>query len=81
MALNSGALNIKGGVSSVFSDVSGTGAAAILNSTTDPRARLTFGVAYQALSGPSIELSGFYDGIGASSYESYGLDAKLEWPF
>ena len=49
--------------------------------TNDFRARLNAGLAMQLASGARVNIEGYYDGIGASGFESYGLSFDVNVPF
>lgn len=78
---SSGQFELNGGLTGVFSDASGTGAAAIVNSTTEPRARATLGIVYTTDAQTRIEVNSYLDGIGQSDFESYGIDFNIQLLF
>jgi hypothetical protein len=67
-------LRINGGVSAIWSHGEGTGAASTLDLSSEGwRGRLDLGLSYAFDGGSNLALTGFYDGIGASDYESFGV--------
>lgn len=77
-----GALTLIGGVSGVWSDTSGSGTAAgIVPGGDTTRGRIELGLDYQLHSNKRLALGTFYDGIGASDYDSYGMSFSLDTKF
>tara|TARA_R110001583_G_scaffold182521_1_gene340553 strand:- start:30098 stop:33925 length:3828 start_codon:yes stop_codon:yes gene_type:complete len=67
-------LRINGGVSAIWSHSEGSGAASSLEPSSDGwRGRVDLGLSYAFDGGSNLALTGFYDGIGASDYESFGV--------
>ncbi len=73
LALNA-ATTLNGGVSGLWSYSSGS---VMAPGYAGGRARVNFGVAHRFSDCNALALSGFYDGIGAVDFESYG--AELKW--
>jgi len=74
----SAATTLSGGVSGVWSYSSG--------GASEPgyegvRARVDMGVQHRFTDCNGLELSGFYDGLGAADFESYGAAFKWETCF
>ena len=53
----------------------------LAQSTDELRMRTEFGLMSTFQSGTSLSLDGFYDGIGASNFEAYGVKANLSLSF
>lgn len=71
-----------GGVSGILSDIGGDGAAEALAQTYDGmRAAVRLGFSHTFDAGARLRAETFYDGIGASDYENYGLDVMLSFDF
>lgn len=67
-------LRINGGVSAIWAHGEGTGAASTLELSSEGwRGRVDLGLSYAFDGGSNLALTGFYDGIGASDYESFGV--------
>ncbi|WP_176439079.1 beta strand repeat-containing protein [Puniceibacterium sediminis] len=75
-------LLLTGGVSAIASDITYTGAAAETSSNDGSlRARVELGFNYRFANQELITLGTYYDGIGISDYESYGLDFSVKLEF
>ncbi|MDV4167601.1 choice-of-anchor D domain-containing protein [Rhodovulum sp. FJ3] len=73
---------INGGLQGSYNIVNGSGSAAISASDLKgARARVELGLAYDNGGGMYSEIVGFYDGIGASGYESYGASLTFNLDF
>ena len=73
---------INGGLQGSYNIVNGSGSAAISASDLEgARARVELGLAYDNGGGMYSEIVGFYDGIGASGYESYGASLTFNLDF
>ena len=82
LPVQTGALTLIGGVSGVWSDTSGSGTAAgIVPGGDTTRGRIELGLDYQLHSNKRLALGTFYDGIGASDYDSYGMSFSLDTKF
>jgi outer membrane autotransporter protein len=67
-------LEITGGISAIGSSTRGTGnASLVIPEYEGGRAKLKMGANYTLENGGTLALDAFYDGIGNSGYESYGL--------
>lgn len=68
------------GVSGVYNfGMSGAGASSSLGEDS-LRARFDAGLSVVGLDGKTIQLSGYYDGVGVDDYSSYGGSLKLIVP-
>jgi hypothetical protein len=73
---------INGGLQGSYNIVNGSGSAAISASDLEgARARVELGLAYDNGGGMYSEIVGFYDGIGASGFESYGASLTFNLDF
>lgn len=73
---------VTGGVSAVYSNSSGSGAAtATVPSINGTRARIKLAAATEFRSGARLQIGTYYDGIGADGFESLGLDIGFQWDF
>jgi hypothetical protein len=80
--LSNGELILNGGISGIWSSSKGTGLASSVAPTTDGlRAQITFGATHTRPNGVTFNAQTFYDGIGQSNYESYGLSLGAEMQF
>ncbi|PRZ50181.1 PKD domain-containing protein [Tritonibacter scottomollicae] len=82
LSVNTGELELWGGVSGIWSYSNGTGSV----TTADPayeggRARVELGFNRQITAGQSVTGAAFYDGIGAAGFESYGLSLGYQLQF
>ncbi len=76
------ALELTGGMAAIGSSTKGSGnAASVVPEFEGGRARLKFGANYNMANGGRLVLDTFYDGIGASGYESYGLEIGFDLKF
>ena len=77
-----GDLTLSGGISGIWSEVTGTGVAEGLTAGFDgERARVHLGTTYVMDSGMTLHASVNYDGIGADDFESLGLALGLDMKF
>ncbi len=77
-----GTLELFGGFSVIWSDVSGTGVASTFIPTfEESRARVKLGFNYVATENSKISVSGFYDGIGTNGYDSHGVSLRFSTRF
>ena len=82
VSLPSGELMMTGGISGIWSDSGGTGFGSTALPTFDGgRARVAFGASQTLRNGTVFDVETFYDGIGASNYESFGLSLGVEAQF
>jgi hypothetical protein len=80
--LKDGEMVLTGGVSSIWSDTTGTGFASTLDSAYDgQRARLHVDSVYTGNNGISLSAGAYYDGIGAEDYDAFGLHVGLNKSF
>jgi hypothetical protein len=78
LPVQSGHLVLTGGLSGIWSDTSGSGTAAGVISVGDTaRGRLDMGIERQFTENNSMTVGAFYDGIGTSDFEGFGL--SLLW--
>lgn len=73
-----GTLALTGGAAGVFSTIDGGAAGAGFDGA---RARLHLGLDYRLDDAYGVGLKGYYDGIGAPGYRSYGLAGELKIRF
>jgi hypothetical protein len=77
-----GALLLFGGISAIGSHVKNSGNAVTVSSNLEGgRARAELGLSYQFADQGVFQVETFYDGIGMSGYESYGLQVGLDLKF
>lgn len=77
-----GALTLVGGISGVWSDTSGSGTAAgIVPGGDTTRGRVDLGLDYQLQSNKRLTLGTYFDGIGASNFDSYGMSFSWDTKF
>lgn len=75
-------LELTGGIAAIGSSTNGTGHAdLIVPEYEGGRAKLKMGVNYTLQNGGTLALDTFYDGIGTSDYESYGLQVGFNLAF
>ena len=77
VAVNHGAMTLTGGLGLVYSNTEGDH----INSVSRGRGRGEFGFSYGLDENVQIDFESFYDGIGASGYEGYGLSLNAEMRF
>lgn len=77
VAVAAGGMTVTVGVADIWSDSLSGGAAA----TDGHRGKVHFGVNRRFASGGELSLTGSYDGIGMSEYESIGLDLMFQHKF
>ena len=82
VSLPNAELMLTGGISGIWSSSEGTEFASSAAPTTDgQRARITLGASHTLPNGVVLSAGTFYDGIGLSGYESYGLDLGVQMQF
>jgi hypothetical protein len=75
-------LELTGGFTGIVSSTNGTAYTALgVPSSDGQRARINLGLNYTMANGGRLFLNSFYDGIGASGYESYGASVGLNVAF
>jgi hypothetical protein len=75
-------LDLTGGIAAIGSSVSGSGNAdLVIPEYEGGRAKLKLGANYTLENGSVLALDTFYDGLGATGYESYGLQVGFNLPF
>jgi hypothetical protein len=80
--VKNGQLTLTGGLSGIWSQSSGTGAAAGISPTvTGTRSRIDLGFSHQAASGIQTTFATYYDGLGVSNYEAFGASLKVQFSF
>lgn len=73
---------LTGGVSGIWSETSGSGAAALREPTYEGgRMRLELGYGGVLTNGGRFQFGAYGDGIGASDYSSYGIEASYSFAF
>ena len=77
ITVNRGALMANGGLGLVYSNLNSE----YVGSDSRGHGRLEAGFVYDLDENTRIDLGGFYDGIGLSPYESYGLSINAELKF
>ena len=77
VAMNHGAMTLTGGLGVVWSNTKGQ----YITSDTQGRGRGEIGFSYDLNEDVRIDFESFYDGIGTSDYESYGLSLHAEMKF
>ena len=79
---SSAALMLTGGVAAIGSSTSGSGTADLVIPTYEGgRGKVKLGANYAMANGGTLALDAFYDGIGTSGYESYGLQVGFNLAF
>lgn len=79
---NSAALMLTGGVAAIGSSTSGSGNADLVIPTYEGgRGKVKLGANYTLADGGMLAVDAFYDGIGTSGYESYGLQVGFNLAF
>lgn len=77
-----GELEIIGGISGIWSHTAGSGTSTQVVTPFDgTRGRIDLGANYTTHNGARFRTSGFYDGIGQSGFEAYGLTLAYEMKF
>ncbi|QIK42569.1 PKD domain-containing protein [Pontivivens nitratireducens] len=80
--VNTEELELWGGVSGIWSHTSGSGYASTVTPDYDGgRARVELGINHQISMDQSFTAGTYYDGIGVSDYESYGLSLGYQMQF
>ena len=77
IAVRTGAMTLTGGLGLVWSNTEGD----YIPSDSGGRGRGEFGFSYDLDDNLRIEFDSFYDGIGTSRYEGYGLSLSAEMKF
>ena len=77
IAMNHGAMTFTGGLGLVYSNTKGD----YIPSISRNRGRGEIGLSYNPDDNVQINFESFYDGIGTSGYESYGLSIEAEMKF
>ena len=77
VSMNHGAMTLTGGLGMIWSNTKGQ----YITSDTQGRGRGEIGFSYDLNENVQIEFESFYDGIGTSEYESYGLSLRAEMKF
>ena len=77
VAVNHGAMTLTGGLGLVWSNTEGDH----INSVARGRGRGEIGFSYGLDENVQIDFESFYDGIGSSRYEGYGLSLSAEMKF
>ena len=77
IAMNHGAMTLTGGLGVIWSNTEGK----YITSDTQGRGRGEIGFSYDLNEDVRIDFESFYDGIGTSDYESYGLSLRAEMKF
>jgi hypothetical protein len=81
-ALKDGDFVLTGGLTSIWSDTTGTGYAATLDSPYQgQRARLNIDGVYTSTNGITFTAGTYYDGLGTDNYQAWGLQAGVEKTF
>ncbi|MBB3995996.1 hypothetical protein GGR95_003662 [Sulfitobacter undariae] len=82
ISIPNGEFELWGGVSGIWSHTSGSGYASTVTPDYEGgRGRVELGVGYDLPHGQSFNAATFYDGIGANSFESFGLSLGYEATF
>jgi outer membrane autotransporter protein len=82
LAVSHGELEVWGGTSGIWSHISGSGFASTVTPNFEgSRSRIELGLERSMSAHKSISFATFYDGIGASDYESYGVSIGFEAQF
>ena len=82
LPVRSGELELWGGVSGIWSHTSGSGYASTLTPDYEGgRGRIELGINHQISIGRNFTAATYFDGIGASDYESYGLSLGYAMQF
>ena len=75
-------LRLKGGIAAIGTSTRGSGNSSVVTPTYEGvRGRVNLGANYTMENGARLTLETFYDGIGVSSYESYGLQVGFNLAF
>ena len=77
IAVSDGAMTFTGGLGVVYSNTKGD----FVNSVSHIRGRGEMGFSYDLDDNVRIDFTGFYDGIGTSRYEGYGLSLNAKMSF
>ncbi|WP_412074352.1 HYR domain-containing protein [Tritonibacter mobilis] len=77
-----GEMTLTGGVKAIGSFVNGSGHASSVSPDYEGgRARIDLGMMHRMVNGGQFQIQSYYDGIGASGYDSYGISFRLEYQF
>ena len=75
-------LQLTGGIAAIGTSTRGAGNSSVVTPTYEgERGRINLGANYTMENGARLTLETFYDGIGVSSYESYGLQVGFNLAF
>jgi hypothetical protein len=75
-------MTLTGGITAIGSFVNGAGhAASIIPEYEGGRARIDLGLLHSMANGGVFSIQSYYDGIGTSGFESYGLSLSFEMQF
>jgi hypothetical protein len=77
----SGMLVLSSGFEAIYSETGGSAPSTITPEYENMRGRLDLGVDYLSDHNSILKVSTFYDGIGASDYEGYGINITYEKKF
>jgi hypothetical protein len=79
---SAGEMTLTGGITAIGSFVNGAGhAASIIPEYEGGRARIDLGLLHSMANGGVFSIQSYYDGIGTSGFESYGLSLSFEMQF
>ncbi|MEZ5798506.1 MAG: Ig-like domain-containing protein [Paracoccaceae bacterium] len=79
---SSGKVEFWGGISGIWSETGGDGfARSVTPAYEGGRARVELGMNQSLAGGQRLSISGWYDGIGAKDFESFGVDLGYEMRF
>ncbi len=82
LTVSSGTMDLTGGLSGIYADVSGDAAdSAFADSYDGNRAMLELGLARHFVNGSDLSFGSYYDGIGVNGYESWGLKLSYSTEF
>lgn len=82
IAVQSGDLTLRGGISGIWSSTGGTAVAAtVLPGYAGWRGKVTAGVSYVNNRNGTLTASTFLDGLGTPTYQSYGVDIRYTLAF
>ncbi len=82
LSVNNGSLELFGSVSGIWSNTSGSGFASTITPDYEGgRARIELGLDRKLSGYQRIRVAAYYDGIGASGFESFGLSLGYEVQF
>ena len=81
LKVESGTLTLTGGLSGIYADVNADAASALIDGYDGHRAMLRVGLDRGFAGGAALSFGAFYDGIGVSDYDSWGLDLSYSARF